>query len=168
MLVTVSGKTPRCDPTSWIAPTAVLAGDVSIGAQTSIWYSAVVRGDFDSIQIGERSNIQDGAVLHTDDGLHLSVGAGVTVGHGALLHGCRVEDDVLIGMGSIVMNRAVVGAGSIVAAGALIPEGVHIPPRSLVRGSPGKVVRSTSEDELAVIRISAQVYAERAPLHAAP
>lgn len=168
MLVTVKGVTPACHPTSWVAPTAVLAGDVIVGAMASIWYSAVVRGDFDSIRLGDRSNVQDGAVLHTDDGLLLSVGAGVTVGHRAVLHGCTVEDDVLIGMGSIVMNRVVIGNGSIVAAGSLVSEGQSIPPRSLVRGSPGRIIRRTTEDELALIRLSAQVYAERAHLHEAP
>jgi carbonic anhydrase/acetyltransferase-like protein (isoleucine patch superfamily) len=168
VIVPIGNSTPQVHPTSWIAPTAVLAGDVDIGAEASIWYSAVVRGDFDSISVGARSNIQDGAVLHTDDGLQLHVGSGVTVGHGALLHGCRVEDDVLVGMGSIIMNRAVIGSGSIVAAGTLIPEGVHIPPRSLVRGSPGRVARETTDDELALIRLSADVYAERAPLHQGP
>lgn len=167
MLISVNGTSPSCHESSWVAPTAVLAGDVSIGAQVSIWYSAVVRGDFDSIRIGDRSNIQDGAVLHTDDGLHLSVGAGVTVGHTAVLHGCTVEDDVLVGMGAIVMNQAVIGAGSILAAGSLVTEGQRVPPRSLVRGSPGRVVRQTSDDELALIHLSAKVYVERAPLHGA-
>src|SRR3954447_18112815 len=168
MFVTVSGATPACDPTCWVAPTAVLAAAVTVGARASIWYGAVIRADFDRISVGARSNIQDGCVLHTDDGLHLSIGAGVTVGHLAVLHGCVIEDDVLIGMGAIVMNRAVTGAVSIVAAGSLVSEGVHIPPRSLVRGLPGKVARGTSDDELVGIRLNADVYAERAPLHAQP
>ena len=166
MIVTTGGTAPTLDPTCWIAPDAVLAGAVEVGAQASVWYTTVVRGDSDRITIGARSNIQDGCVLHTDPGLHLEVGAGVSVGHRAVLHGCRIEDDVLIGMGAIVMNRAVVGSGSIVAAGALVPEGVVIPPRSLVLGAPGKVRRETTEDELVMIRINADHYVALAQVHA--
>lgn len=166
MLLTVAGKSPHLAPTSWIAPGVVLAGDVVVGEQASVWYASVVRADSDRITIGARSNVQDGCVLHTDPGLHLEIGAGVTVGHRVVLHGCRIEDDVLVGMGAVVMNRAVVGAGSIVAAGALVPEGVVVPPRSLVLGAPGKVRRQTTDDELALIHVNAQHYVDLVRVHA--
>jgi carbonic anhydrase/acetyltransferase-like protein (isoleucine patch superfamily) len=167
VLITLRDTAPRIAPSGWVAPDAVLAGDVEVGERASVWYATVIRADSDRISIGERSNIQDGCVLHTDPGLHLSVGAGVSVGHRAVLHGCTVEDDVLIGMGAIVMNRAVVGSGSIVAAGALVPEGVVVPPRSLVLGAPGKVRRETTDDELVMIRVNAQHYVDLAQVHAA-
>lgn len=168
MLIPARETVPRLTPTSWVAPDAVLVGAVELGEGASVWYTAVVRADSDRITVGAGSNVQDGCVLHTDPGLHLCVGERVTVGHRAVLHGCRVEDDCLIGMGSIVMNRAVVGAGSIVAAGTLVPEGAVIPPRSLVVGSPGKVRRSTTDDELVMIRVNAEHYVDLAKLHAQP
>jgi carbonic anhydrase/acetyltransferase-like protein (isoleucine patch superfamily) len=167
MLIPISGTSPEVDPTGWVAPNAVLAGDVRLGAQASAWYAAVVRGDCGSIRIGARTNIQDGSVLHTDPGMELLVGDGVTVGHGALLHGCRIEDNVLVGMGAIVMNGVIVGSDSIIAAGALLPEGVVIPPGSLVVGAPGKVRRETSDDERSLIRLSADEYVKLALLHSA-
>ena len=166
MIVTTGGTVPTLDPSSWTAPGAVLVGAVDLGELASIWYTTVVRADSDRITIGARTNIQDGCVLHTDPGLHLEVGAGVSVGHRAVLHGCRIEDHVLVGMGAIVMNRAVVGSGSIVGAGALVPEGVVIPPRSLVLGAPGKVRRETTDDELVMIRINAEHYVALAQVHA--
>jgi carbonic anhydrase/acetyltransferase-like protein (isoleucine patch superfamily) len=166
MLVTLDGATPDVDPTSWVASNAVLAGQVRIGEQASVWYSAVLRADLGPITIGARTNIQDGSVLHTDPGLQLVVGADVTVGHRVVLHGCTVHDNVLIGMGSIVMNGAVVGSDSIVAAGTLIPEGVVIPPGSLVVGAPGKVRRETTSDERLLIGVSVDEYVKMAARHA--
>lgn len=166
MLVTLGELVPDLDPASWVAPGAVVAGAVTLGPSASVWYSSVVRADGDRITIGAGSNIQDGCVLHTDPGFHLQVGAGVTVGHRAVLHGCRIEDDVLVGMGAIVMNGAVVGTGSMVAAGALVSAGVVIPPRSLVMGAPGKVRRHTTDDELALIRLNAEHYVALAKVHA--
>ncbi len=166
MLVTLGELVPDLDPASWVAPGAVVVGAVTLGPEASVWYSAVVRGDGDRITIGAGSNIQDGCVLHTDPGFHLQLGSGVTVGHRAVLHGCRIENDVLVGMGAIVMNGAVLGAGSMIAAGALVPAGVVIPPRSLVMGAPGKVRRETTEDELALIRINAEHYVALAKVHA--
>lgn len=156
---------PLIDPTSWVAPNATVVGDVTLGPDSSVWYSAVLRGDGDRITVGAGSNLQDGVVLHTDPGFHLEVGAGVSVGHNAVLHGCRVEDGVLVGMGAIVMNGAVIGAGSMVAAGALVPAGVVIPPRSLVVGAPGKVRRETTEEEVAGIELNATFYVQLAATH---
>ena len=125
----------------------VITGDVTIGADTGIWHYAVIRGDEDRITIGARSNVQDGAVLHVDEGDPLTVGDGVTIGHRAIVHGCTIDDDVLVGMGAIVMNRAHIGAGSIIAAGAVVTEGAEIPPESLVIGVPGKVRASVRPEQ---------------------
>jgi carbonic anhydrase/acetyltransferase-like protein (isoleucine patch superfamily) len=167
VLIPLHDTAPRVHETAWIAPGAVLAGDVEIGERASVFYSAVVRADFGPIRLGARSNLQDGCVLHTDPGLELVIGSGVSVGHRAVLHGCRIEDDVLIGMGAIVMNRAVIGSGSVIAAGALVPEGVVVPPRSMVVGAPGRVRRETTDDELAVIALAAESYVDVAQAHAA-
>jgi carbonic anhydrase/acetyltransferase-like protein (isoleucine patch superfamily) len=123
----------------FIHESAVVLGDVVLGADVSIWPTAVVRGDSDRISIGDGSNVQDGAVLHCDPGVPCWIGARVTVGHRAVVHGARVEDDSLIGIGAIVLNHAVIGAGSIVGAGALVPEGMIVPPGSLALGVPAKV-----------------------------
>jgi carbonic anhydrase/acetyltransferase-like protein (isoleucine patch superfamily) len=165
--ISLAAGSPSCDPTSWTAPDAVVVGAVSLGSDVSIWYGTVLRADCDRITIGAGSNVQDNSVLHTDPGLHLEIGAGCTIGHRALLHGCRIEDGVLVGMGAIVMNRAVVGAGSIIGAGALVPEGSVIPPRSLVLGAPGRVRRETTEDEVAFIGLNAEHYVRLAREHAA-
>lgn len=142
----------------WIAPTASVGGRVSIGDETSVWYSAVIRGDGDFITIGDRCNIQDGAVVHSDPGSPVQIGDGVSVGHNAVVHGCTVESDVLIGMSSVLMNGVVVGAGSIVAAGALLPEGTVIPPGSLVVGAPGRVRRQVRPHERDSIERNAADY----------
>jgi carbonic anhydrase/acetyltransferase-like protein (isoleucine patch superfamily) len=165
VLIPLRDTAPRVHETAWIAPGAVLAGDVEIGEQASVFYTAVVRADLGPIRLGARSNVQDGCVLHTDPGLELIIGSGVSVGHRAVLHGCRIEDDVLIGMGAIVMNGAVIGSGSIVAAGALVPEGVVVPPRSMVVGAPGRVRRETTEHELALIALGAGSYVDLAKVH---
>jgi carbonic anhydrase/acetyltransferase-like protein (isoleucine patch superfamily) len=165
VLIPLRDTAPRVHETAWIAPGAVLAGDVEIGEQASVFYTAVVRADLGPIRLGARSNVQDGCVLHTDPGLELIIGSGVSVGHRAVLHGCRIEDDVLIGMGAIVMNGAVIGTGSIVAAGALVPEGVVVPPRSMVVGAPGRVRRETTEHERALIALGAGSYVDLAKVH---
>lgn len=167
MILSLGGGSPSCDPTSWVAPGVVLAGAVTLGPDVSVWYGTVVRADLDRISVGARTNLQDGCVLHTDPGLHLDIGHGVTVGHRAVLHGCRIEDDVILGMGAVVMNRAVIGTGSIVGAGALVPEGTTIPPRSLVLGAPARVKRGTSDDELTLIHLNAEHYVTLARQHAA-
>jgi carbonic anhydrase/acetyltransferase-like protein (isoleucine patch superfamily) len=168
MRISVGGSSPEVDPTAWVAPDAVLAGAVTIGAEASVWYATVIRGDGDAIRVGARSNIQDGCVLHTDPGLRLVVGEGVSVGHRAVLHGCVIEDDVLIGMGAIVMNGAHIGTGSLVAAGALVTEGTKVPPRSLVVGAPAKVRRELSDDELEMVRYNATHYVALARTHPQP
>lgn len=146
----------------YIAPTGVLVGSVVLEAGSSIWFGAVVRGDNEPITIGARSNVQDGAVLHTDPGFPLVIGADVTVGHQAMLHGCTIGDGSLVGIQAIVMNGAVVGRECIVGAGALIPEGRAVPDRSLVVGRPGKVVRSLTDEEVARLRQAADVYVSKA------
>lgn len=166
MRITLGDDVPLIDPTGWVAPGAVLAGRVEVQARASVWYATVIRGDGDRITVGAGSNVQDGCVLHTDPGFHLEIGRGVTVGHRAVLHGCRVEDDVLVGMGSVVMNGAVIGTGSMIGAGTLIPAGDVIPPRSLVLGSPGRVRRETTDHELDLIRANAEHYEQLALLHA--
>lgn len=161
------GTSPQVPETAWVAPNATLIGDVSLADRSSVFYGAVLRADMDSISIGERSNIQDGCVVHTDTGFPTVVGAGVSVGHRAVLHGCTVEDDSLIGMGAVVLNGAVVGAGSLVAAGAVVTEGMRIPPGSLVAGVPAKVRRELDEDGLEALRKNARVYLELSAKHRA-
>ena len=128
-------------PSAFIASTAVVMGDVSLGEDASVWYNAVVRGDMAPIVIGARSNIQDGTVVHVDAGVPCTVGERVGVGHRVILHGCSVGDDCLIAMGSVLLNRVSIGAGSVVAAGAVVPEGMQVPAGSLVMGVPGRIVR---------------------------
>lgn len=156
-----SPKLPE-DGSAWIAPGAQLIGAVHLGSETSIWFNTVLRADNDEIAIGAGSNVQDGAVLHVDPGFPVRIGAGVTIGHKALIHGCTIGDHSLIGMGAVVMNGARIGEESLVGAGALIPEGREIPPRSLVLGQPGKVIRTLDEDALAMLRGAAEHYRRKA------
>ena len=135
------------DPTSYIHETAVVIGNVHLGARSSVWPTAVIRADCDRIELGDDSNLQDGAVLHCDEGIPCIIGKRVTIGHRAIVHGALVQDDALIGMGAIVLNKAVVGRGSLIGAGALVSEGTVIPPDSLVLGVPGKVVRVLKAEE---------------------
>ena len=141
-----------------ILPGAAVNGDVTLGQGCSVWYNAVIRGDVSPIRIDEDTNIQDNAVLHTSYQFPLVLGRGVTVGHGAILHGCTVEDNVLIGMGAIVLDGAVIGRDSIVGAGALVTKNTRIPPGSMVLGSPAKVKRALTEEEIAAIRENAREY----------
>jgi carbonic anhydrase/acetyltransferase-like protein (isoleucine patch superfamily) len=131
----------KIHPTAFIASTAAVMGDVTLGEDASVWYHAVVRGDMAPIVIGGQTNIQDGTIVHVDAGVPCTVGSRVAVGHRVILHGCTVGDDCLIAMGSVLLNRVVIGAGSVVAAGAVVPEGIEVPPRSLVMGVPGRIVR---------------------------
>ncbi|HNL21236.1 MAG TPA: gamma carbonic anhydrase family protein, partial [Rhodocyclaceae bacterium] len=151
-------RQPQLDPSAWIAANATIIGDVRLAAGASVWWNAVLRGDNDPISIGENTNIQDGSVLHTDEGVPLHLGRDVTVGHLVMLHGCTVGDGSLIGIGSIVLNRAVIGQGSIVGANTLIPEGKTYPDRVLIVGSPGKVIRSLTDEEVLRLRASATHY----------
>jgi len=151
-------RAPRIDPSVYIAPGAVVIGDVTIGEESSVWYGCILRGDINSIEIGAHTNIQDGTIIHLADRYGTVVGNWVTVGHRALLHACTVEDCVLIGMGAIVMDGAVIGTRSIIGAGALIPPGTVIPPGSLVLGSPGRVVRTLDVSEQDGVKVWAQRY----------
>jgi len=152
---------PVLDPTSYLAPGSVVAGAVTLHAEVGIWFNAVLRADYEPIVIGEGSNIQDNVACHVDSGFPLTVGKNVSVGHNAVIHGCTIEDDVLIGMGAIVMNGAVIGSGSLVAAGALVLEGTIVPPGSLVAGVPAKVRRPLVESEIDGVRNNARNYRER-------
>ncbi|ACV35273.1 gamma carbonic anhydrase family protein [Accumulibacter sp.] len=154
----IGSRRPQIDPDSWIAPTAIVIGDVRLARNASIWWNATARGDNDPISIGENSNIQDNSVLHTDEGVPLSIGRDVTVGHLVMLHGCTIGDGSLIGIGSVLLNHSVIGKGCIVGANTLIPEGKTFPDYSLIVGSPGKVVRQLSEEQVARIRLSADHY----------
>ncbi|AKU15418.1 gamma carbonic anhydrase family protein [Luteipulveratus mongoliensis] len=166
MQIEIEGKRPQVHASAWVAPNAVIAGDVTIGEEVGIWYGAVVRGDIESIEVGARTNIQDNCVLHADPGSPLVIGTRVSVGHNATLHGCTIGDDVLVGMGSRVLNGATVGAGSLIAAGAVIPEGADIPPGSMVAGVPGKVRRELTKDEQAGIAFNGDVYVDLMGQHA--
>lgn len=150
------------DPTAWVAPTAVLIGSIQCAPDSSIWWNAVLRGDNEPIVIGPRSNVQDGCVFHTDPGAPLTIEADVTIGHKVMLHGCRIGRGSLIGIGTTILNHAVIGENSLVGAGTLIPERKVYPPRSLIMGTPGKVVRELTDDEVARLINSAAKYVQNA------
>ena len=152
--------TVPADGAFWVAPSAVIVGHVILHRDASVWWGAVLRGDNEPITVGEGSNVQDGAVLHTDMGSPLTIGRDVTVGHQAMLHGCTVGDGSLVGIGAVVLNGAVIGRGCLIGAKALIPEGKVIPDGSLVVGAPGKVVRQLSEAAQAGLRAGAAHYVE--------
>ena len=158
---------PRIDPTCWVAPSADLIGDVRLGSRASLWFGAVIRADNTPIEIGEDSNIQDGATCHSDPGFPLKVGARVTVGHQAILHGCTIGDDCLVGMGARILNGAVLESECLVGAGALITEGRTFPAGSLIVGSPARVVRQLTSEEKQALRVSAAHYAEKAARYGA-
>jgi carbonic anhydrase/acetyltransferase-like protein (isoleucine patch superfamily) len=156
---------PQIDPAAYVSPHAVVMGDVRLAAHSSVWPMAVLRGDINFIEIGEGSNIQDGTIIHLAENLPVRVGKLVTVGHGAILHACTIEDNCLIGMGATILDGAVIGPGSIVGARALVTKGMHIPPGSLVMGMPAKVVRALSPEEIADIRTWADHYIALGPIH---
>ncbi len=159
------GATPEVDATAWVAPTARVIGRVTIGARTGVFYGAVVRGDTSSISIGAGTNLQDNVVVHADPDFPTVIGAGVSVGHAAVLHGCTVEDHCLIGMGAVVLNGAVIGTGSMVAAGAVVLEGTRVPDGSLVAGVPGKVRRELTAEERHGVLQNAIHYVDLAQAH---
>jgi carbonic anhydrase/acetyltransferase-like protein (isoleucine patch superfamily) len=159
--------TPRLAVGSWAAPSADLIGDVRLGERGSVWFGTVIRADNTPIVVGEDSNIQDGAVCHSDAGFPLTIGARVTVGHQAILHGCTIADDCLIGMGARILNGAVIERECIVGAGALITEGKHFANGSLIVGAPARVVRQLTDPERQLLRASAAHYAEKAARYAA-
>jgi carbonic anhydrase/acetyltransferase-like protein (isoleucine patch superfamily) len=156
----LGAKRPQIDASVWIAPNAIVIGDVSLGRNVSIWWNSVLRGDNDPISIGANTNIQDGSVLHTDIGVGMTIGADVTVGHMVMLHGCTIGDGSLIGIGAIVLNGAVIGRECLIGANALVPEGKVIPDRSLVVGSPGRVIRQLTDEDVAGIRAGNHHYIE--------
>lgn len=158
----LEGKRPALHPTAWVAPSADLIGEVILGEDASVWFGAVIRGDNTAITIGARSNVQEGAMLHSDPGAALTIGDDCTIGHHAVLHGCTVGDRVLIGMGAIVLNRALIGAGSIVGAGALVTEGKTFPPGSLIVGTPARAVRMLDDAAQAMLLVSAERYVAKA------
>ena len=160
-----AGREPRIDATAWVAPTATVIGDAVLHPSSSVFYGAVIRADSDSVTLGERSNLQDNVVIHVDAGTPVTIGSGVSVGHGAVVHGCTIEDDCLIGMNATVLNRAVIGRESLVAAGALVLEGTVIPPRSLVAGVPAKVRRELTDDEVAGLHRNADSYVTLSEQH---
>lgn len=167
ILLPYHGRFPQFGPAVFVAPTAVVVGDVELGARASVWYGAVLRGDVHSIRVGEDSNVQDGAVLHGTLGeFPVIVGARASIGHQATVHGAVLEDDVLIGIGARVLDGARIGAWSLVAAGALVREGMVVPPRSLVVGVPGVVKRQLTDREIEVIRRTPERYRMLAAEHA--
>jgi carbonic anhydrase/acetyltransferase-like protein (isoleucine patch superfamily) len=161
-IYSIGDRQPSLGRDAWVAPNATVIGDVRLGDNASIWWNAVLRGDNDTITIGASSNIQDGSVLHVDAGVPLTLGSHVTVGHLVMLHGCTIGDESLIGIKSVILNKAVIGRHCIIGANSLIAEGKVIPDRSLVMGSPGKVVRELTDEEVARLRLAALGYVQNA------
>ena len=160
MIYEFESSTPVLDQDSWIASNAVLIGKVILRKDVSIWFNVVLRGDIEPITIGEGSNVQDGSVFHTDPGCPVTLGKNVTVGHMVMLHGCEIGDDTLIGIGSTILNKTKIGKNCIIGANTLIPENKIIPDRSLVLGSPGKVIRQVTDEEVEEIKENAKHYVE--------
>lgn len=165
LISAVGGKEPRLDETAFAAPTSVVVGEVTMRPGSSVWYHAVLRADCGPIVLGPDSNVQDNCTVHVDPGFPVTVGARVSVGHNAVLHGCTVEDDVLIGMGATVLNGAHIGEGSLIAAQALVPQGMRVPPGSLVAGVPAKVRRPLTHEEREGIKLNAAMYRELSQAH---
>jgi len=153
-----TASAPTVDPTAWIAPSAGVIGDVTIGPHASVWYQCVLRGDIAPIRIGAESNVQDLTMVHVDFGRPCTIGDRVGIGHRAIIHGCDVEDDCLIGMGAVILSGAMVGTGSVIGAGAVVREGMRVAPGSLVVGVPGRVVRTVDEDLRSRARLTAEHY----------
>jgi carbonic anhydrase/acetyltransferase-like protein (isoleucine patch superfamily) len=158
-------KFPELSRSAWVAPGAYVVGDVRLAEESSVWYGAVLRGDTEPIQVGTRTNVQDGCILHADPGYPAIVGDECVVGHNAIVHGCEIGEDCFVGMGATILNGAKIGDGSIVAAGALVPEGKEYPPRSLIVGVPAKRVKDVSEEQTADIARGVRTYVERATSH---
>ena len=165
-LYQIDDSAPQLADGAWAAPSADLIGDVRLGARASVWFGAVIRADNTAIILGEETNFQDGAIGHSDPGAPLTIGARVTVGHQAILHGCTIGDDCLIGMGAKVLNNAVIGPGCLVGAGALVTEGKTFEGGNLIVGVPARVVRPLTDAEQAALRLSAKHYAEKAAHYA--
>lgn len=160
-LYEIDGRRPALPASAWVAPSADLIGEVVLGEDASVWFGAVIRADNTQIVVGDRSNVQEGAMLHSDPGAPLTVGADCTIGHHAILHGCTVGDRTLIGMDATILNHAVIGADCIVGAGALVTEGKSFPPGSLIVGSPARAIRTLDDGAKAMLKVSAAHYVER-------
>jgi len=160
LILTVNGHAPNLHQQSWVAPNATVVGHVTAGPKASIWYGAVLRAEFEPIEIGEGSNLQDNVTVHVDPGFPATIGAGVSVGHNAVLHGCTIEDGCLIGMGAVILSGSRIGAGALVAAGALVREGAIVPAGVLIAGVPGKVLRELTEEERARVAANSLSYVE--------
>ncbi|MDC3233007.1 gamma carbonic anhydrase family protein [Pelagibacteraceae bacterium] len=158
MIYDFEGHTPKLDPNSWVASNSVIIGKVELKKDSNIWFNVTLRGDVEPITIGEGSNVQDGSVVHSDPGCPVIIGKNVTIGHLAMLHGCVIEDDCLIGIGSTILNKAKIGKNSIIGANALVTENKVIPERSLVLGSPGKIIRQVTDKEIGEIKENAEHY----------
>jgi carbonic anhydrase/acetyltransferase-like protein (isoleucine patch superfamily) len=167
LIAGVAGKEPRIAPGAFTAPTSVVIGDVTMAEGSSVWYHTVLRADGGPIVLGADTNIQDNCTVHVDPGFPVTVGARVSVGHNAVLHGCTVEDDVLVGMGATVLNGAHIGAGSLIAAQTLVPQGMRVPPGSLVAGVPAKIKRELTDEEREGIKLNAAIYLELVKGHRA-
>ena len=166
MIKSFQDKTPHLGNNVYISETAAVIGDVILDDDVSIWFGAIIRGDMHFIRVGSRSNIQDNAVVHVTTAVSSThIGSGVTVGHGAIIHGCTIEDDCMIGMGAVIMDDALIGAGSLVGAGALVPQNMKVPPKSLVIGMPGKIVREVNKDEYNMILERPQEYIDLAAIY---
>ncbi len=156
----LDGVEPKIHPTAWIAPGAVIVGNVVLGEGASVWFNAVIRGDNEQVTIGPRCNVQDGCVLHSDPGFPLTLEADVTLGHAAIVHGCKIGEGALVGMGATVLNGATVGQGALIGANALVPERKEIPAASMALGAPAKIVKELSEAQMAGLRATAMHYVQ--------
>jgi carbonic anhydrase/acetyltransferase-like protein (isoleucine patch superfamily) len=167
-VIPFGGVTPKIDSSAFVAEGACIIGNVELARDTSVWFNAVLRGDINAIRIGERSNIQDGCIFHVTNELAVEIGRDVTVGHGAIVHGCRIDDGALIGMGAVVLDRAHVGTQALVAAGAVVREGFEVPPGTLVGGVPAKVLRALTDAEKSALLESAAHYMDYAAAFRSP
>ena len=166
MIRAFRGAIPQIAPSAYVDASAQLIGSVTIGERSSVWPNVVIRADINTITVGEESSVQDNSVLHCDAGeFRLLIGNRVTIGHLAMLHGCTIEDECLIGIGAIILNGARIGKGSVVAAGAMVPEGMQVPPASMVMGVPAKIKREVTPEEQERFRLNAQSYVENAKLY---
>ena len=161
MLYSLDNLNVNASNQSFVAPNAAVIGEVNLAKDTSVWFSTVIRGDTDTLTIGARSNIQDNSVIHTDAGIPVTIGEGVTIGHGCIVHGCNIGDNTLIGMGCTILNHANIGKNCIIGAHALLTQGMEIPDNSLVLGVPAKIIRQTTQEEIEHNKINAQIYVDR-------
>lgn len=162
MIYALDGEAPEINESAWVAPSASVIGRVRLLAEAGIWFGCTLRGDEEWIEVGHGSNVQDGSVLHTDKGAPLIIGSGVTIGHKVILHGCRISDDALVGMGSTILNHASIGSNTIIGAGSLIAEGKEIPAGVLALGAPARVKRDLTDAEINLVKWSAQHYVTNA------